>query len=400
MTVDVKTSEAVPTNEFINVMVDGVANVKISSNPQLLERAAESLLNMKQPQMIAMVTQVLEGNIREIVGSVGLKEMVQDRQGVAKKVAENVIPDMSKLGIELVNFNIQNFRDNAGTIENMGIDNVEQIRKNAQIAKANAQRDIAIASAQAQQEANAVRADSEKLIAEQNAELAVQQADMQVRADTKKAQADAAYSIQEEEQRKTIEITRANADIARREKEAELAEKEIAIQEKKLDAEVKKAADAHKYEVERAAEADLIRRQREAEAQKYEALQQAEARKAEADARRYAMEQEAEGIRSKGIAEAEAIERKAEAQKKMGEASVLEMYLNVLPEVVKNAALPLASTDKIVMYGDGNASKLVQDVMRSSSQIMEGIREATGIDLASVLAHTQSSEGSLPEKTE
>ena len=400
MTVDVKTSEAVPTNEFINVMVDGVANVKISSNPQLLERAAESLLNMKQPQMIAMVTQVLEGNIREIVGSVGLKVMVQDRQGVAKKVAENVIPDMSKLGIELVNFNIQNFRDNAGTIENMGIDNVEQIRKNAQIAKANAQRDIAIASAQAQQEANAVRADSEKLIAEQNAELAVQQADMQVRADTKKAQADAAYSIQEEEQRKTIEITRANADIARREKEAELAEKEIAIQEKKLDAEVKKAADAHKYEVERAPEADLIRRQREAEAQKYEALQQAEARKAEADARRYAMEQEAEGIRSKGIAEAEAIERKAEAQKKMGEASVLEMYLNVLPEVVKNAALPLASTDKIVMYGDGNASKLVQDVMRSSSQIMEGIREATGIDLASVLAHTQSSEGSLPEKTE
>ena len=138
MSVDVKTSEAVPTNEFINVMVDGVANVKVSSDPKLLERAAEALLNMKQNQMIAMITQVLEGNMREIVGSVGLKEMVQDRQGVAKKVAENVIPDMEKLGIELVNFNIQNFRDNAGTIENMGIDNVEQIRKNAQIAKANA----------------------------------------------------------------------------------------------------------------------------------------------------------------------------------------------------------------------------------------------------------------------
>ena len=156
MTVDVKTSEAVPTNEFINVMVDGVANVKISSDPALLTRAAESLLGMKQPQLIAMVTQVLEGNMREIVGSVGLKEMVQDRQGVAKKITENVVPDMQKLGIEVVNFNIQNFRDNAGTIENMGIDNVEQIRKNAQIAKANAQRDIAIASSVAQQEANAV----------------------------------------------------------------------------------------------------------------------------------------------------------------------------------------------------------------------------------------------------
>ena len=125
MQVDVKTSEAVPTNEFINVMVDGVANVKISSDPELLKRAAEALLGMKQDQMIRLITQVLEGNMREIVGSVGLKDMVQDRQGVAKKITENVVPDMQKLGIEVVNFNIQNFRDNAGTIENMGIDNVE-----------------------------------------------------------------------------------------------------------------------------------------------------------------------------------------------------------------------------------------------------------------------------------
>ena len=386
MTVDVKTSEAVPTNEFINVMVDGVANVKVSSDPALLERAAESLLGMKQPELIAMVTQVLEGNMREIVGSVGLKEMVQDRQGVAKKITENVVPDMQKLGIEVVNFNIQNFRDNAGTIENMGIDNVEQIRKNAQIAKANAQRDIAIASSRAQQEANAVKVDSEKNMAEQNAELAVQQAEMQVRADTKKAEADAAYSIQQENQRKTIEITRANADIARREKEAELAEKEIAIKERQLEAEVMKAADAEKYQAQRQAEAELIRRQKEAEAQKYEAMQQAEARRAEADAQRYAMEQEAEGIRAKGLAEAEAIEKKADAQKRMGEASILEMVLAALPEVVKNAALPLAQTDKIVMYGDGNATKLVRDVMGSGSQVLEGIRESTGIDLAGLLA--------------
>jgi len=386
MTVDVKTSEAVPTNEFINVMVDGVANVKVSSDPTLLQRAAESLLGMKQPQLIAMVTQVLEGNMREIVGSVGLKEMVQDRQGVAKKITENVVPDMQKLGIEVVNFNIQNFRDNAGTIENMGIDNVEQIRKNAQIAKANAQRDIAIATAQAQQEANAVKVDADKKIAEQNAELSVQQAEMQVRADTKKAEADAAYSIQQESQRKTIEITRANADIARREKETELAEREIAIKERKLDAEIKKAADARKYQAEREAEAELVRRQREAEAEKYEALQQAEARKAEADAARYAMEQEAEGIRARGLAEAEAIEKKAEAQKRMGEASIIEMYLAALPEVVKNAAQPLAQTDKIVMYGDGNATKMVRDVMNSSNQVLEGLKESTGIDLAGLLA--------------
>ncbi len=386
MQVDVKSSEAVPTNEFINVTVDGVANIKISSDPELLQRASEALLNMRQPEMVTLVTQVLEGNMREIVGSVGLKEMVQDRQGVAKKITENVVPDMEKLGIEVVNFNIQNFKDAAGTIENMGIDNVEQIRKNAQIAKANAQRDISIATANAQQEANAVRVEAEKKIAELNAELAVQQADMKVRSETKRAEADAAYSIQQENQRKTIEITRSNADIARKEKEAELAEKEIALKERQLDAEIRKQADALKYQMEKQAEAELIKQQKEAEAQKYRAIQEAEAKKAEAEALRYMMEQEAAGIRAKGLAEAEAIEKKAEAQKKMGEASVLEMYLTALPEVVKNAATPLSQTDKIVMYGDGNATKVVKDVMNSASQIMEGMKESTGIDLGALLA--------------
>ena len=386
MQVDVKTSEAVPTNEFINVNVDGVANIKVSSNPELLKKAAEALLGMKQSELISLVTQVLEGNMREIVGSVGLKEMVQDRQGVAKKITENVVPDMEKLGIEVVNFNIQNFKDNAGTIENMGIDNVEQIRKNAQIAKANAQRDIAIATANAAQEANAVKVESDKMIAEQNAALAVQEADMKVKADTKKAEADAAYAIQQENQRKTIEITKANADIARREKEAELAEKEIAIKERQLDAEIRKQADAINYKIAKEAEADLVRRQKEAEAMAYEAVKKAEAQKAQAEALRFAMEQEAEGIRAKGLAEAEAIEKKAEAQKKMGEASVIEMYLKALPEVVKNAATPLTRTDKIVMYGEGNATKVVKDVMTSANQIMEGVKQSTGIDITSLIA--------------
>jgi flotillin len=386
MQVDVKTSEAVPTNEFINVSVDGVANVKVSSDPVLLDKAAEALLGMRQDELVTLVTQVLEGNMREIVGSVGLKEMVQDRQGVAKKITENVVPDMEKLGIEVVNFNIQNFKDAAGTIENMGIDNVEQIRKNAQIAKANAQRDIAIATANAQQEANAVKVEAEKLIAEQDAALAVQQSEMKVMADNKRAEADAAYNIQQETQRKTIEITRSDADIARREKEAVLAEKEIALRERKLDAEVRKQADAMKYKAEKEAEADLIRRQKDAEARKYEAMQQAEARRVEAEAARFAMEQEAEGIRAKGIAEAEAIEKKAEAQRKMGEASVLEMYLKALPEVVKNAAEPLAQTDKIVMYGEGNSTKVVKDVMSTANQVIEGVKESTGIDITSLIA--------------
>lgn len=404
MQVDVKTSEAVPTNEFINVTVDGVANIKISSNPELLEKAAEALLGMDKQQLIFLVTQVLEGNMREIVGSVGLKEMVQERQVVAEKIKENAVPDMQKLGIEIVNFNIQNFKDGAGTIENMGIDNVEQIRKAAQIAKAEAARDIAIAEANAKEEANKIAVAAHQRIAEQNTSLSIREAELKKDSDVKRAEADAAYEIQKEEQRKTIEVTSANADIARREKEAELAEKEIALQEKKLDADIKKKADALKYEAEKKAEADLVRRQKESEARRYEEEQaalarmkaaeaeqyeqerRAEAQRALAEASAYAKMKEAEGIRAVGLAEAEAIEKKAEAQKKMGEASVLEMYLTALPEVVRNAAAPLAQTDKIVMYGDGNSSKLVKDVMNSSNQIIEGLTEATGVDMKSLIA--------------
>ena len=340
MQVDVKTSEAVPTNEFINVTVDGVANIKISSNPELLEKAAEALLGMDKKQLIFLVTQVLEGNMREIVGSVGLKEMVQERQVVAEKIKENAVPDMQKLGIEIVNFNIQNFKDGAGTIENMGIDNVEQIRKAAQIAKAEAARDIAIAEANAKEEANKIAVAAHQRIAEQNTSLSIREAELKKDSDVKRAEADAAYEIQKEEQRKTIEATSANADIARREKEAE----------------------------------------------QYEQERRAEAQRALAEASAYAKMKEAEGIRAVGLAEAEAIEKKAEAQKKMGEASVLEMYLTALPEVVRNAAAPLAQTDKIVMYGDGNSSKLVKDVMNSSNQIIEGLTEATGVDMKSLIA--------------
>ena len=329
---------------------------------------------------------------------------IQQRQVVAEKIKENAVPDMQKLGIEIVNFNIQNFKDGAGTIENMGIDNVEQIRKAAQIAKAEAARDIAIAEANAKEEANKIAVAAHQRIAEQNTSLSIREAELKKDSDVKRAEADAAYEIQKEEQRKTIEVTSANADIARREKEAELAEKEIALQEKKLDADIKKKADALKYEAEKKAEADLVRRQKESEARRYEEEQaalarmkaaeaeqyeqerRAEAQRALAEASAYAKMKEAEGIRAVGLAEAEAIEKKAEAQKKMGEASVLEMYLTALPEVVRNAAAPLAQTDKIVMYGDGNSSKLVKDVMNSSNQIIEGLTEATGVDMKSLIA--------------
>ena len=394
--IDIKTQESVPTQEFINIRVDGVANVKISSDPDALARAAEALLGKSFAEMQMLAQQVLEGNMREIVGQMRLEDLVHDRAAFAQKVQENAAPDIQKMGMEIVNLNIQNFVDENKTIENLGMDNVVQIQKAAAIAKAQGQKDIQVAEAAAKEMANKARIEAEEKIAEQNTSLAIKQAELKMQADTKQAASDAAYKIQEQEQRKTIEISSANADIARKEKEAELAEREIALQEKRLDAEVRKQADAERYRVEQEAAADLEKRKRDAEARKYEQQQEAEAQKALADAAVYSRQKEAEGIRLVGLAEAEAIEKKAEAMRKMGEASYLDMYLKVLPEIVKNAAQPLAQTDKIVMYGDGNSTRLIRDVMAASNQVVDGLKESIGIDLSSLLTGVMVGRGTAP----
>ena len=383
--VDIKTSTAVPTADYININVDAAVNVKISNETAKLRLAAQNFLNQPTEYISNIAREVLEGNMREIVGRMNLQEMVGDRQKFAELVKENAGPDLAAMGLDVVSFNVQNFTDANGIIDDLGIDNITKIKKNAAIAKAESERDIEIAQAAANKEANDAKVKAETEIAVKNNEMIIRKADLKRSADIKMAEADATYQIQQEEQRKTIEITSSNADIAKREKEAELAEREIALQEKKLDAEIKKKADAEKYRAQQMAEAELIQRQREADAKRYEAEQAALAKKAEADAVKYAMEQEAEGIRAKGIAEAEAIQKKAEAQKAMGEASILEMYLNALPEVVKNAAEPLSKTDRIVMYGDGNSTKLVNDVMNTTSQVNEALKETTGIDLKDVI---------------
>ena len=167
--------------------------------------------------------------------------------------------------------------------------------------------------------------------------------------------------------------------------------------EQALDAQVKKKAEADKFAKQQLADAELYERQREAEAKKFETEKEAEAMKAQAEAKKFTMEQEAEGIRTKGLAEAEAIrakaiaeaegiEKKAEAMAKMGQAAVLEMYFKALPEVVKNAATPLANVDKITMYGDGNSAKLMKDVMGTVVQVTDGLKESTGVDLQAVLS--------------
>ena len=405
--IDVKSEAEIPTADYIPIRCDGVVNVRISVDPNKLEIAARHFLNCKPEKLREMCQSVLEANMREIIGKMELTAMISDRQKFSQQVSENAVPDLAKMGIDLVSFNVQNFYDSNGVIEALGTDNAVQVTKQAAIAKANGDRDIAIAQAEANREANEAKVSSQRDIAEKQNELDIKVSELKVQADSKKAEADAAYEIQKEEQRKTIEVTKTNADIAKQQQEVILKQKEAEVKEQALNAEIRKKADAERYEKEQTAQALLFTRQREAEAKKYEQVQEAEAKKAQADADLYAKAKEAEAVKAKGLAEAEAVkakglaeaeavkakglaeaeatEKKAEAMAKMTEAAVLEMYFNTLPEVAKNVAEPLSKVDKITMYGDGNNTKMIKDIVNTMSQVTGGVQEATGINVNALL---------------
>ena len=411
--IDVKTKTAVPTAEYINVKVDSTVSVRVGKEPEMIALGAQNFLNVNRETIAQKINDLLEGNIREIVGQMKLTEMVSDRKAFSEKVQANVVPDLARFGLELVSFNVQNFFDENGVIENLGIDNVEQIRKNAAIAKSDAQREIAIAEAENAKASNDAKVKAAEEIAKRNNDLAIKQAELKQESDTKKAQADAAMAIEAENQRKLKEIALANANLAKQEKEIELKEREVAVKERVLEAEIKKTAEAKKYAeqqeadarlyaTQRAAEADLFERERLAEAEKIEAEKKAEAEKALAEALKVKALAEAEGVRAKGLAEAEAIRaqaeaeakgmlEKAEALKQYGDAARQQMELDAvkvlyeqLPAIAEAIGKGYAGADIHLIGND--SGQLAGNMMGNITQIIEGFKGATGVDPMSVLS--------------
>lgn len=433
--IDVKTKSAVPTAEYINVKVDSTVSVQVGRAPDMIEIAAQNFLNVKRDVISAKVNDLLEGNIREIVGQMKLTEMVSDRKAFSDRVQSNVVPDLAKFGLELVSFNVQNFSDEGGVIDNLGIDNVEQIRKDAAIAKSNAQREIAVAEAANAKAANDAKVKAAEEIAIQNNALEMKRAALKKTEDTAKAQADAAKSIELEKQRQLRDVAATEADIARQEKEVELEERKVAIKEKALEAEIKKTAEARKYAEQQAADAALYKTQKASEAELFERAKQAEAamieaekeaqanlalaeadaaaKKAQADALRAQGEAEAAAIQAKGEAEAAAIRAKAEAEakgmlekaealKQYGDAAKQQMELDAvkvlyeqLPAIADAIGNGYANAN-IHMIGN-DSGQLAGNMMGNITQIIEGFKGATGIDPTAVLSGVLGAKLTKPE---
>jgi len=402
VSVDIKTNGYIPTQDFIGVDIDAIAKIRVKTDGDGLNLAMKNFLNMKEEDIVRALTDSLQGNMREIIGTQKLKELCTDRKLFGDEVQKKAQVDMNALGVEIISCNIQRIDDEKGLIIALGQDNMSQIQKDASIAKAQAEKDVAIAEAEADQAANEARVAAQTEISQRNNELDIKKAELQKLSDTKKAEADAAYEIQRQEQEKTIQTATVNAKIAKAEREAELRSKEVAVMQQTLEAEINKKADAERYAVEQKAAADLARRQREAEAKKYEQETEAEAKKALAEAEKFAMLQEAEGIKAKGeaeataikakaLAEAEGMEKKAEAYQKYNKVAMAEMMIKVLPEVAGKIAEPLSQIDKITIIGGGNGDtdsavgSVAGNVPVVMAKLFESMKETTGVDLKEIM---------------
>ncbi len=356
MQVDIRTTQPVPSQEYIAVMVDGVANIKIGSDEVSIATAAEQILNWTPENIIAIAQQVLEGNMREIIGQMTIADLVQNRDKFALETSRAASLDMSNMGLEIINITIQNFEDKDGVVEMMATKNIVEKERDARIAKA-----------VADQQGNKERAQADAMIAEQNKDLELKQANYKIQADKAKADADIAYNIQKEIARKQYEEELAGAEMVKLQRETELKRQQVAISREMLNVEYREKAQAERDARIARAEADKAERQAIADAEFYEAQKVAEA------------------ILFRGKAEAQAMELKAEAMKKYGEAAMLEMVISKLPEVARAIGEPLAKTEKIIMFGEGAATGLTRDISGSMLQTFEALKATVGMDIPKML---------------
>ena len=351
--VDIRTALPVPTKEYISVLVDAVANIKIGSDDLSIATAAEQLLHYDTEQIKALAKDVLEGNMREIIGQMTIAELVQNRDKFAQESIKAAMSDMSNMGLEIINLTIQNFSDKDGNvIDIMAARNIAEKEQDKRIAQAAAEKESRFAEMQAEAE-----------IARQNRDVEVQKASFKQETEEARARAEMAYKIEQERINKTFATEHAAAEMTRLEKETELKRQAVEIEREKLNVEIREKAKAEKD-----------RAIAEAEAEKYR-------RQAEADAAYYAAKKEAEAIRMKGEAEADAMRKKAEAMQLYGQAAMMEMISDKLPDIARAVSEPLSKTDKIILFGEGGATAMARDTAGTMLQTFEAVKEAVGLDI-------------------
>ncbi len=369
----IKTPEVL-TFSGVPIMAEATAQVKVDTSDHAIRLAAEQFLGLSREGIRDVSTTILEGKMREVIGTMTVEQIYRGRHEFSAKVAEITASDFSRMGLSLISFSLKDISDTQGYLDALSKPQITAARRDAQIAEAETEKEAIIKSSEAKKEGEIARLAAEALIAKAQWENEAKKAESQVEVNRKKAQADYAYELERFKLSQELRKEEAKVKLIEKEEAIKIEELEIARKEKELNSTVIKPAEARKYQLKAEAEAEEFRIQAEA--------------KGKAEALRLEGRAEAERIRQKGLSEAETMLKKAQAWQRYNQAAILETYLNILPELAKAVAEPLSKVDKIILIGGEKGlgtSKLTSQIAEILAQMPEVVESLTGVDLKNYL---------------
>jgi flotillin len=388
MSFDVAPKQDLYTRQGVAVTVEAVAQIKVKSDPESILTAAEQFLTKPPEEREGLIRLVMEGHLRDIIGQLTVEEIVKQPEMVGDRMRSTCADDMTKMGLEVISFTIKEVRDKNDYISNMGRPDISRIKRDADVATAEAERDTAIRRAVAAREAAVAtaQADQERVLAQtlSQTKQAEAQRDLEVKkaqylelVKRQQAQADKAYEIQGNIMQQQVRAEEVTIHQVEKEHEVKVQEAEIQRRDRELTATVLKAAEFERRRIETLAEAEKQRLIMEAEGH--------------ASAIRAQGEAEAEIIFKKGDAEARAMNVKAEAYQQFNQAAIVDKLITGLPEIVRALAAPLANVDKITIVSTGNGetagmSKITGDMAKMAAQIPALFETLSGMPLSDLFA--------------
>jgi flotillin len=395
MTIEVAVKD-VYTLEGVPVVVDGVAQIKIGSDDIFVATSAERFLSKSDTEIEHVAHETLAGHLRAILGTLTVEEIYKEREKFGQQVQDVSAGDLSNMGLQIDSFVIKDVQDDEGYLEALGRKRIAEVKRDATIGEAEAERDSVKASARARQEGETARFASETKIAESEKDYAVQKAAYDADVNRKKAEAELAYPLQQNITNQQVRAEAIQVEVVEKQKRIEVQEQEVLRREKELEATVRKPAEAQRYEIETLANAKKFQTLTEA-------VGQSEATRSigqgEADAAKARGLAQADVIREQGLAEANAMLKKAAAWQEYNEAAIIQQLIDRLPEVAEAISAPLAKTDKITIVstgGDGGgagASKIAQDTANIIAQIPATIEGLTGVNLIDAIRRLPAIKG-------
>jgi len=362
--------ENVETAQGVPLTVTGVAQVKIMKNADLLQTASEQFLGKKEHEIKSTVLQTLEGHLRAILGTLTVEEVYKDRDQFASLVREVAAPDVGRMGIEVLSFTIKDVYDNVTYLASLGKAQTAAVKRDAEIGVAQANRDAGIREAECEKAAMDVKYNTDTKIEDNSRAFKLQKANFDKEVNTAKAEAQLAYELQAAKIQQKIRNEEIQIQVVERRKQIEIEEQEIRRKEKELMSTVKLPAEAEAYKVQTIAEGKRT--------------QTVEAARADAERVRLIGASEARAIEAVGRAEAEKMRMKASAYKQYGDAAIMALVLEALPQIAAEVAAPLAKTDEIVLLG--GADKTTTEVNKLLGQLPPAIAALTGVDVTGALS--------------